>query len=148
MLKMPENPGLIPFGVYPAWRGVNNEPNSVFVRSHTDLGNGLFLIEFTNAKSGKSRAWRTAVVREARVRVMDSNQTYQPSGQPTWEELGIAKTGTRFGEAMFKATVTRPQKGEEWRHKYDSFIYGETLDEVTRDMVALVRSIYHADLPA
>jgi hypothetical protein len=138
-LTLPAEPGLIPFGRYASWR--TDTPQQVFVRSHSDLGAGFFLIEYTNAKSGRSRAYRTAVVQQGTMKVMGKSGSYHDTTTPTWVAVAFARSARISGEYAFRAQVM-PENHGEYDYPWSSFIPGRSLEEVTRLMVALVRAIH------
>lgn len=60
---------------------------NAFIRELEDLGNGFFFIDFTNNRTGKSHAYRQAVVR-AKQRDWGNNDWY-------WNIVVQAKNSTR-----------------------------------------------------
>jgi hypothetical protein len=136
MLTLPES-GLIPYGYY--------QERQVFIRSHEVIGKDTYLIHFTNALSGKSNAWRSAVIRPGFRRTWDGQtESYIPvPSRPTWEEIGIAKRGRVGGVPAFKATIWPPVMPDEaWQYAWLIEAPALTLDAAIDYMVKIVRSLY------
>lgn len=115
-----------------------------FIRSWRALDHGLFLIDYTNARNGRSRAWKYAIVKVGKQNEWNNvgRQTVQ-TGPATWIPVASVNRGKVQGQEGFHATVF-PLGFEtmDWYWPKSAKVWHEDREEACRLMLGITEVMY------